>query len=170
MNNLENKEILSDEILSAIDKILVHVPEIVFGGSVALSAVGLLNRKINDIDLFVDKFGGVTRKLGELLTSINADLGSDTVTDVNGAKVERLSFKIGNVKICVFRVDKEVLQYTTFEFARRKINIQNCNYAVAAKIAYSKKRDENNRPFNSTTKHIEDVSHMFKILDNEFPF
>ena len=169
MNNLENKEILSDEILSAIDKILVHVPEIIFGGSVALSAVGLLNRKIYDIDLFVDKFGGVTRKLGELLTSINVD-GSDTVTDVNGVKVERLSFKIGNVKVCVFRVDKEVLQHTTFEFARRKINIQNCNYAVAAKIAYSKKRDENNRPFNSTTKHIEDVSHMFGILDNEFPF
>ena len=170
MNNLENKEILSDEILSVIDKIIVHVPEIIFGGSITLTAVGLLNRKINDIDLFVNKLCGVTSGLGNLLTSINAELGSDTVTDVNGEKVERLSFKIGNVKVCVFRVNKDVLQHSTFEFSRRSINIQNCNYAVAAKIAYSKKRDEHNRPFPSTNKHIEDVSHIFGILDNEFPF
>jgi hypothetical protein len=51
-NNLENKQILSDDILNAIDLIIKKTPHAVFGGSIALNAVGLINRKISDIDLF----------------------------------------------------------------------------------------------------------------------
>ena len=52
MNNLENKNILSEDIIEAIDIILLNTPSAVFGGSITLCAVGLLKRKINDIDLF----------------------------------------------------------------------------------------------------------------------
>ena len=41
MNNLENKDILPDDILSAIDYILEKQPNAIFGGSIALNAVGL---------------------------------------------------------------------------------------------------------------------------------
>ena len=51
-NNLENKQILSDDILNAIDLIIKKTPHAVFGGSIALNAIGLINRKISDIDLF----------------------------------------------------------------------------------------------------------------------
>ena len=51
-NNLESKEVLSAEILNAIDLIIKHTPNAVFGGSIALNAVGLINRKVSDIDLF----------------------------------------------------------------------------------------------------------------------
>ena len=53
MNNLENKYILSEELIDAIDRILEKVPHVVVGGSIALNAVGLISRKINDIDIFL---------------------------------------------------------------------------------------------------------------------
>jgi len=52
MKNLENKEILSDEILNAISLIIKQTPNVVFGGSIALNAIELINRPISDIDLF----------------------------------------------------------------------------------------------------------------------
>ena len=52
MNNLDNSEILSDEIVNAIDLIITQIPDVIFGGSIALNAVGLLNRKVSDIDVF----------------------------------------------------------------------------------------------------------------------
>ena len=41
MKNLENKEILSDEILNAISLIIKQTPNVVFGGSIALNAISL---------------------------------------------------------------------------------------------------------------------------------
>lgn len=50
--NLNNK-ILSAEIKSLISKLNNEFPDLIFGGSIALNAVGLIERKIGDIDIFV---------------------------------------------------------------------------------------------------------------------
>lgn len=162
MNNLEDSEILPDEILVVIDKLINYNPNFIFGGSIALNAVGLLNRKIKDIDIFVKEDYSICDNLFEVKTNVV----SETVTDVNGEKITRVGFKINDINICIFRVKGESLQHSIFEFSRRKIKIQNCNHAIIAKLAYSKKRDKDNRPFPSTTKHIKDVEDIFGILDD----
>ena len=41
LKNLENKEILSDEILNAISLIIKQTPNVVFSGSIALTALNI---------------------------------------------------------------------------------------------------------------------------------
>lgn len=162
INNLENKDILSDELLSVMDKLIIQLPHIVFGGSIALNAVGLLNRKINDIDIFVTNkqtlsnagFLDFIRKE----TEINDEV-SETTTDVNGILIRRTGFKINNVKICIFQVDDEQLQHSVHTVYGRKLKIQNINYAIMAKRAYADK----------TNKHKNDLNQIQKTLD-DLPF
>ena len=45
-NYLENTEILSPELLQAIDELLAQSKEIVFGGSIALNAVGVIKSEV----------------------------------------------------------------------------------------------------------------------------
>ena len=101
MNNLENKYILSEELIDAIDRILEKVPHVVFGGSIALNAVGLISRKINDIDIFLP----MNENFKEFI-SIGAldEMTSDTVTDMNGKEIQRVGAKINDVKVCCFKV------------------------------------------------------------------
>src|SRR5690242_1416682 len=60
-NNLENENVLSSEILNAIDLVINNCPNAVFGGSIALNAVGLINRKVSDIDLFFEESESLTK-------------------------------------------------------------------------------------------------------------
>lgn len=156
-NNLENKEILSDEILAAIDLIIERIPHVVFGGSIALNAIGLLNRKISDIDIFF----GLGENLWEnefLRLSKNADLHSITVTDINGEKIQRTGAIILGVKTCCFKVPTEMLQCSKFEFNNRTINIQNVNHAIIAKMTYADK----------SIKHKEDLKQIDMNFDRFF--
>lgn len=148
-NNLENKEVLSDEILNAIDLIIKHTPNAVFGGSIALNAIGLINRKVSDIDLFFDANESL-QKNGFLSIEKDGQFLSDTVTNVNGIKIQRIGAKIAGVKTCCFRVSSEELQHSKIEFLGRKICIQNVNYAIQAKKSYA---DKNN-------KHKEDLKQI----------
>lgn len=154
-NSLENKEILSDEILKAIDLIIKNTPNAVFGGSIALNAVGLINRKISDIDLFFHNNESL-KKNGFLEIDINEQILSDTVTNMNGVNIQRTGTKIAGVKVCCFKVSNKELQSSPFEFLGRKIFIQNVNYAIMAKIAYA---DKNN-------KHKEDLKQIKIKIDN----
>jgi hypothetical protein len=163
MNNLENPEILSDEILHSIDLIIDRCPHAVFGGSIALNAVGLLNRKISDIDVFFDENTALT-KHGFINIPETEWKGflSDTVTDMNGKLVHRTGFKIGGTKVCGFKVHPEELQHSIFKFIRNtklyEIKIQNVNFAIAAKIAYYYKKE----------KHEIDVDHINELLNDIF--
>jgi hypothetical protein len=161
MNNLENPEILTDEIISAIDLIIAQIPDAIFGGSIALNGVGLLNRKISDIDVFFS-FNQSLSKNG--FTQIpTTEILSDTVTDTNGLPVQRTGLKVNGVKVCAFKVGIEELQCSVIRFTRddktRQINIQNVNYAIQAKIAYTSKNP----------KHKEDLQTIDKILNKLFP-
>lgn len=156
-NNLENKEVLSDEILNAIDLILKKTPNVVFGGSIALNAIGLINRKISDIDLFFHEHDSLVIK-GFLLIENLEEVLSDTVTDVNGKLIQRTGARIAGIKTCCFKVSHEELEHTKVEFLGRKINVQNVNHAIIAKMTYA---DKNN-------KHKDDLKTIKETLDKYF--
>ena len=159
MKNLENKEILSDEIFNAINAVVSKMPDVVFGGSIALNAIGLISRKISDIDLFFSLESSLSKN-GFL--SISNHITSDTVTDVNGVEIQRTGAKINNVKCCCFKVDDAGLEYSNYIFSRNgkkiKIRIQNVNYAIQAKISYTK--NSNNQ------KHKKDLDSINRVLDS----
>jgi hypothetical protein len=157
MKNLENKEILSDEILEAIDIVYSRCPNAVFGGSIALNAIGLINRKISDIDLFFSKRQSLNKH--EFLSLVSGEILSDTVTNTNGREIQRTGAKIANIKTCVFSVDDEELQHSKHKFTRNgkdyEICIQNVNYAIEAKKAYSSRNP----------KHQTDLENIESFLD-----
>jgi|GEM_PF-6969070 len=148
MNNLENKEILSDEILNAIKLIIKETPLTVFGGSIALNGVGLLNRKIHDIDLFFHVSESLTSNRF-LAIENDGKILSDTITDINGIEIQRTGINVAGVKTCCFKVGYDELQFSKISFRGVTIHLQNVNYAIQAKIAYSK--------FEYNTKHKEDL-------------
>jgi len=143
MKNLENTEILPIEILKAIDLIIKNCPNAIFGGSVALNAVGLLNRKISDIDLFFGEYESLSKNnFLSLATEKDGQILSDTVTDVNGKEIQRTGAKIAGIKTCCFKVGIQELQSSSFNFLGRTILIQNVNYAIMAKMSYAKNNDK----------------------------
>lgn len=156
-NNLENKEILSEEFLEVIDEIIKYHPNVVFGGSIALNAVGLINRKVGDIDLFF-KVGENPNKNNFLVGENNLDVFSDTVTDINGIEIKRTGMKMKNIKICCFNIPEEELKFSRFKFLGREISIHNINYAIIAKMTYA----------NKNNKHKEDLKEAFAALNNLF--
>lgn len=160
MKNLENREILSDEILQAIDIIVSNCPDAVFGGSIALNAVGLINRKISDIDLFISNRQSLSR-IG-FLSLVEGEILSDTVTNTNGEEIQRTGARIADVKTCVFSVDDEELQHSKHTFVRNgkeyKLFIQNVNYAIEAKKSYSSRN----------SKHRDDLEIIDDLLNDLF--
>ena len=161
-NYLENNEILSTDFLAVIDQLISNSKDIVFGGSIALNAVGVIKRPIKDIDLIILKgFGLRSYGLMDHVQKTEFDEISETTTDVNGILINRVSAKINNVNICIFQL--EVLSYSEFSFLGRKIKIQNINDAILAKRCYSKK------DCNSRDKHSKDVkeieSTIYELID-----
>lgn len=166
-NNLENKDILSDDILLVIDKVLETCPNVVFGGSIALCGVGLLNRKISDIDLFFpDKDSLVKSGIFSLMNTSDElkseDVYYNDITDVNGNIIKRIGISVGNVHVCCFIVSSEDLKCSILKFNRNgkeySLNIQNASNAIEAKKSYSSK----------TNKHKEDLKHIYDVLNKHF--
>jgi len=160
-NYLESAEILSPELLQAIDELISTSKDIVFGGSIALNAVGLIKRPIKDIDLMTLKsypleFYG----LMPYIQKTEFDEVSETTTDINGVDIVRVSAKVRDVNVCIFKV--EVVTFSDFNFLGRKIKIQNINEAILAKRAYSQKE------FISCDKHRTDLKNLDAFIDNIF--
>lgn len=163
-NHLEEKEILSDEILFAIDELLKRSGDIVFGGSIALNAVGVIDRKVKDIDLMTNNNKSLNYYNLMTLVCKTDDVTeiSETVTDVNGEQVVRVGAKIGNVNICIFKLNK--VNYSEFKFSGRTIKIQNINDAILAKRCYSQKN------VSSAGKHLHDVKQFEETINSILPF
>lgn len=163
-NNLEDKEILSPELLQVIDVILAKSPRIVFGGSIVLNALGLIERPIKDIDLFIHNYEGLSNyNLLEFTTLLENGEASETTTDINGQTISRTGLTINNTNICVFSVP--VLNSSEFKFSGRTIRIQNVNEAILAKKAYV----ENTKDGKSYQKHLHDLNSINNSLDS-LPF
>ena len=161
MKNLENKEILSDEIFNAISLIIKQNPNAVFGGSIALNAVGLINRPISDIDLFFGMNESLSKN-GYLSVETIREITSDTATNTNGIEIQITGAKIAGVKTCCFKVSNEELQHSKHTFTRNNktytICVQNVNYAIEAKKAYSSRNP----------KHTTDLENITDVLDGLF--
>ena len=161
MKNLENKEILSDEILKAISLVIERTPNAVFGGSIALNAIGLINRPVSDIDLFFGMNESLYKN-GYLSIASIGEITSDTVTNTNGIEIQRTGAKIAGIKTCCFKVSDEELQCSKHKFIRDGVEfticIQNVNYAIEAKKSYSSRNQ----------KHKSDLETISNVLDGLF--
>ncbi len=163
-NHLEEKEILSEEILYAIDQLLLLSKDIVFGGSIALNAVGVIDRPVHDIDLMTLSSSSLNFYNLLQLVCATKDVKeiSETVTDVNGEQVIRVGAKIKDINICIFKLKK--LNFSEFKFSGRTIKIQNINDAILAKRCYSQKN------VSSAGKHLHDVKAFEETIDDLLPF
>ena len=163
MNNLEKGNV-SPEILEAIDIIIKHIPNVVFGGSIALNAINLIDRPVKDIDLFFIEGNSLGRnKEGKntfwhIPTDSDFKVESDTVTDMNGNPISRTSVKVKNVNVCCFKVSQEELQHSRVKFLGREICVQNVNYVLQAKQCYAHKN----------SKHKEDIDNTMKFINSLF--
>ncbi len=162
MNNLEDKNILTPEFIFTIDKIVKQCPHVIFGGSIALNAVGLISREIHDLDIFFDEDESLVEN-GIFTIRDQVPIGehdmSETFTRINGKEIQRIGISIEGTKVCIFKVEKEELQYSLFKFSGRTIKIQNVNYAVQAKVAYNKNR--------SSGKHRYDLVTIYENLGSK---
>lgn len=156
-NNLENRDNLPDDILKAIDLIISTCPHAIFGGSIALNAVGLINRPVADIDLFFPINENLSKN-GFLHIENDGEITSETVTNTNGIEIQRTGAKIAGVKTCCFKVSDEELHHSKVEFLGRKICVQNVNYAIQAKMSYADKNG----------KHKEDLKTINETIDKYF--
>lgn len=162
-NHLEEKAILSEEVLFAIDKLISKSKDIVFGGSISLNAVGLIDRPIKDIDIMTSSHLSLAHyNLMEIVCPTNdVTQISETTTDVNGEQITRVGAKIGDINICIFKLKGDV-KFSEFKFSGRTIKIQNVNDAILAKRAYAQK------DYKSCDKHKHDVIKSNAILDDLF--
>jgi hypothetical protein len=162
-NYLEDKEILSSELLKAIDELLLNSTDIVFGGSIALNAVGVIKRPIKDIDLMtLKRFPLNHYGLINYIQKNESKEASETTTDVNGVDIIRVPAKVKNINVCIFKVEN--ISFSEFIFLGRKIKIQNINEAILAKRAYSEK------PFKSCVKHKRDIKEIDSKIRDIFNF
>ncbi len=158
MNNLEKN--ISPEIKETIKLILKKMPTAVFGGSIALNAVGLIDRKVGDIDLFMLEGKSLNKRgFSDLASEFSfSGFHSDFITNVNGYDVQRVGLKHGTTQICLFKVRKEELQHSFINFEGMEMRIQNVNYAIYAKATY----------FDATGKHSIDIQMIENTLNKLF--
>ena len=133
--------------LDNINKALLHIttesPSVVIGGSISFIARGLLDREPKDIDLFFTEYVSLS-KVGLLSCNID-EIGSDTVTDINGKEIQRTSMVIMGVKVCAFKVDADTLKHDIIEFNGITIKAQMPEYGIIAKKIYAEKNDKHKK-------------------------
>jgi len=134
---------ISKKTWKAIDYILKNCPSAVFGGSIALTAVGLLNREVGDIDLFFQEGDSLTRNgflKGE--PTMNPNIGSDTITDVNGKQIQRTSVEVHGIKTCCFKIPFEQWQYSEILFNGREDENTERELRYCSKVRMARKKRE----------------------------
>lgn len=154
LNNLADPRIeeshmknVSPELWKVIQKVAQKCPTAVFGGSIALNAVGLINRPIKDIDVFFYENESKEKNGYLSLKGVESQVTSDTVTDMNGKKIQRTGIIVDGIHVCAFSVPSEQMLHAVMNFEGLKLRIQNINYAIQAKLIYTSK----------TPKHKEDM-------------
>lgn len=173
MNNLDNPDILSDELLSIIRRISEIKGDIIYGGSIALNAMGVLSRKVHDIDLCVNNHREYKSIISELAPLSNdGNETYDSVTIIDGLIISRygLTIKNGQIKLCVFICPMSFLSYSTCYITRHNIKtpikVQHINYAIEAKRAYL---DIDQKHNNDLSEISYNLNYLFNTNDNKVP-
>ncbi len=149
------KDMIPSDVLQAMKAIVDTVPDVVFGGSIALVMVGLINRPVKDIDLFLPHGTSLTKN--KLLTIEKSDITSETVTNTNGKEIQRTGFVINGVKCCVFKVDDEELQHSLHWIDGTRIRCQNVNYAIMAKRSYADRSGKHKEDLNVIDQTLTEI-------------
>jgi hypothetical protein len=126
-----------DDLLKTLKRITEIYPNVVIGGSISFISRGLLDREPNDIDILIGIHDSISKIFLE--TFKVSDVGSDTVTDINGDEIQRTSIKIDGVNVCVFRVKDNYLEFDNKLYEGIPIKSQKPYYGIEAKKVYVKK-------------------------------
>ena len=134
-------------------KQLSKIPEVVFGGSISLKALGLLDREPNDIDIMIP----LRYDINDTIEAIAEDYTttSETTTDINGVLIKRLGFRLNGIKVCAFFVAENSFSEVLYDGI--KIKVSSVNNTISAKKAYI----ENGK--GDVEKHRQDL----KIIANK---
>lgn len=159
-NYLEDPEILSPVLLNAIDYLLLKSKDIIFGGSLALNAVGIIKRPIKDLDIVIDH-DLVHYGLDKLP---HQELGSDQPpTDVFDKKVTRHALMLNEIKVDVFQTTE--VGFSKFKFSGREIRLNNVNEIIIAKKQYminpNIKKESYDKHFEDVKKYIDFFLRMY---------
>jgi hypothetical protein len=133
------KQKLNARILELIDKVLAVDPKAIFGGSVALYVLGLLNRQPEDIDLTGTM--GQFKKLKKFQTYYDhnnypeARAGSYDRRPLNISGRLNGNREVTRSEACFFVQAVPVKSYAV-EFQGRKLHVQDPLEIIAAKTAW----------------------------------
>lgn len=149
MIKFQNSQNVPLNILNAMRYVQTRVPDALFGGSIALNALGLLDRVVKDIDVVVPEGFVLDDKAFSLRQSaIRKDYGG-----LGNVKTKAL-----NVDIDFFRVDSDRLSGYNVYINGMPIKIQDVRYAILAKMSYAGK----------VYKHQWDLDEIHNILIGKF--
>lgn len=184
-----NSKILSDKIKNLIIKLNNEFPDIVFGGSIILNGVGLIERKIGDIDIFVpekhrilqsnyvldyikSENNKVIEKSEEQPKNIfdyfekQANFVSlqkldENAFSENGEFTLRTGIEIDDVHVCIFEVQNldELKSFRLKIDNGIEVNAQNIFHALKTKCLYIKKSFSSN-----LDKHYNDLLEIYNLL------
>jgi hypothetical protein len=128
---------MSNGINEALQHIVHCCPDAVVGGSIAFIARGLLTREPADIDLFFCDGDSLTKN--GLFDCFIDEVGSDTVTNMDGNPIQRTSLKIMGIKVCAFKVENREMEHDELMYNDILIRAQKPEFGIAAKLIYQDK-------------------------------
>jgi hypothetical protein len=132
-----------EALLKTLKEVSDNCPTAVIGGSIAFISRGMLSREPKDIDVFLGYNDSMTR-VGIMDCNIS-QIGSDTVTDINGEEIQRTAIKINGINVCVFKVKDEYLQFDEVLYEGLSIKAQKPLYGIEAKKVYAKKNKKHEK-------------------------
>lgn len=151
MSSITDKHILTDEHLIAIDLILDNCPTVIFGGSLVLNAVGLLDRPVHDLDLIFPETDSFFTN-GFFKISDLSDCKSDGIVDRYGKDLRRLGGKICGIDVCCFRIPLIELEFFQYDLMGRLINMHSVKHILLAKKRFARRTPKHRDDFDYITK------------------
>lgn len=146
---------LSPNHVKAIEELYSVNPDIILGGSLSLVYFGLLNRNIQDLDIFVYKESKFSTS--QFMIVSDELETSDFTTDFNGEIIDRTAFAIKKISVCCFKMNSIYLDHTPAIINGLEVKIQNPCFAIAAKTAFQIRN----------SKHKKDLDYIFEKLKSD---
>lgn len=159
-------EQISNDIYRVISKIKKEFPSFIFGGSLALSLNGFLNRKVKDIDLIFFESDINRALMFKLLSLQSANRGDDYYSQ--SSDYVRFDKRIEGIDICLFIYnDNNINKIKVENFTMPKIGeikLQHYDQIIGAKRDIIEECPPNKRHKPNIKKHIDDIAYFKKRL------
>lgn len=157
---------VNEDILEVMDMLLLVNPSIIFGRSIVLNQLCLINREIHDIDIFLYSPIIDQRSFRRLLPTyfhhdVQGNIFIGSIHPINldlHERMLRVSISINEINICVFITNNtRRLSYSTHMLDNNKYyRLQSVNLAIEAKLSYP----------SHIAKHQDDLASVTNILNN----